>query len=136
MRDNYLHLLFVIFASSSPSLHCMLGRLWFFVFLFYNTKAGMSHSVVCSEGPRCFVRTQCCVTVQAILTLLRPLPYKGIQVKSGAFTCFLMEQAIKWAAEITLFLASILQQVNHILVKLRVKWIHLGFVKIQTITSP
>ena len=55
----------------------------------------MSYSVVCSEGPRCFVRTQCCVTVQGILTLLRTLPYKGIQVKSGAFTGFLMEQAIK-----------------------------------------
>ena len=55
----------------------------------------MSYSVVCSEGPRCFVRTQCCVTVQGILTLLRTLPYKGIKVKSGAFTGFLMEQAIK-----------------------------------------
>ena len=47
-----------------------------------------------------------------------------------------MEQVIKWAAEITLFLAFILQQVNRILVKLGLKWIHFGFVKIQKITLP
>ena len=35
------------------------------------------------------------------MTFVRTLPYKGIQVKSGAFTCFLMEQPIKWGAEIT-----------------------------------
>ena len=75
-------------------LRCTLGRLWFFVFLFFFFFLIQKGDViVCSEGPRYFVRTQCCVTVQTILTLVRTLPYKGIQVKSGAFTCFLMAQA-------------------------------------------
>ena len=91
-RDNCLHLLFDIFPSPSPSLYIRSTLILCFSFLFFFL-IQKGDVIVCSEGPPYFVRTQCCVTVQTILTLVRTLPYKGIQVKSGAFTCFLMAQA-------------------------------------------